>query len=683
VSHRIDVDPRDPHRYLATEWLLTNGLGGYAMGTVLGANMRRYHGLLVAAVRPPVERIVALHSIIEQLVMPREDGSEEVVDLSTQMFVGPDGEPMLHPQGWKCLRSFVCDTRQCTWTLEVAGVTIRRRLSLSREVENNCSIGYELEHAHGAVAARGVALRVRPLIALRDFHSLDHGERDFTIDAGTGALSIARGSASMRLESSARFEPDSQIWRRFAYLEDRRRGQDWSEDLWSPGEFVKQISAASGDSLQISATIPLASSSSPGPPHAAPLRENQDGLRASARQFIVSRDDSHGRRSASIIAGYPWFADWGRDAMISMPGLLLCTGRLDEARSLLHLFAAHMRRGLIPNCFDDRGGEPLYNTVDASLWFVDAVQQLRIASTATAAPAPGGAGTDASLLRACRDIIAAYRDGTEFNIRMDSRDGLIVAGDATTQLTWMDARRDGVVFTPRHGKAVEINALWFNALRCMAEMSDDSRERDELRKLSERVRESFVRQFWWSEWNCLHDVLVPVDADEDARGTGAFVPDGRLRPNQIFAVSLHHSMLDRAKQRAVVNIVRERLLTPFGLRTLDRDDPGYRGRYEGNMFERDAAYHNGTVWPWLIGPYCEAVLRVGDFRGESMAEARRAIDPLLREMDVQRPPFRGCLGQVAEVYDGDEPHRPDGCPAQAWSVAALARLRSMIERAPA
>jgi predicted glycogen debranching enzyme len=265
-------------------------------------------------------------------------------------------------------------------------------------------------------------------------------------------------------------------------------------------------------------------------------------------------------------------------------------------------------------------------------------------------------------------IIAAYRNGTDFNIRMDD-DGLIVAGDATTQLTWMDAKRDGVVFTPRHGKAVEINALWFNALCCMAEMADDSNEREDLNVLSREAAESFRAKFWWNERACLHDVLHPNGGREAA--------SGQLRPNQIFAVSLPFSPLTKDQQRAIVKIVGDRLLTPFGLCTLDRDDPDFRGRYEGSMFERDRAYHNGTVWPWLIGPHCEALLRVNEFSADAKRQATQLIQPLIDEMT--NTSGGRCLGQIAEVYDGDPPHRPGGCPAQAWSVAEVLRITHLIE----
>jgi predicted glycogen debranching enzyme len=328
-----------------------------------------------------------------------------------------------------------------------------------------------------------------------------------------------------------------------------------------------------------------------------------------------------------------------------------------------------MKNGLIPNLFDESGdgGADHYNTVDASLWFVHAVRELWKATSRA----------DTELLKASREIIAAYRWGTDFNIRMDPRDSLIAAGDHSTQLTWMDAKRDGIAFTPRNGKPVEINAMWFNTLRCLAEMTEDASERDELIALSDNVSKSFREQFWWEERRCLHDVLSSSGGGSDAtRHDETLAGDRRLRPNQIFAVSLAFSPLTKDQQRAVVKLVGERLLTPFGLRTLDRDDPQYRGRYEGNLFDRDSAYHQGTVWPWLIGPYCEALLRVNDFSDDAKRQIKQIIQPLIDEMS--NASGGRCLNQIAEVYDGDPPHRPSGCPAQAWSVAEVLRIATLL-----
>ncbi|MCA3005850.1 MAG: glycogen debranching protein, partial [Phycisphaerales bacterium] len=380
---------------------------------------------------------------------------------------------------------------------------------------------------------------------------------------------------------------------------------------------------------------------------------------------------------ASIIAGYPWFADWGRDTMISLPGLLLCTGRHEEARSLLLLFSAargggpagsEQSGGLVPNVFDDYTGRPHYNTVDASLWFVHACCRYLAASKDQST-------FNKELLPACLDVMHAYRTGTAFGIGADPEDGLIASGDHTTQLTWMDAKRDGVVFTPRHGKAIEINALYYNALRSLAVAAGPHRTglRNEMTALADKIGPTIATRFWNPQRQCLFDCLTP-----DHAAPGGWRPSTQVRPNQIFAVSLPHSPLNPSQQQAVVKCVRERLWTRHGLRTLEQGDAGYKGRFEGRMFDRDAAYHNGTAWPWLAGPLAEATLRAGGFSSEARAQARELLAPLLRAMEG------GCLGQLAEVYDGDDtterPQRAAGCPAQAWSIAETLRVSLLIER---
>jgi 4-alpha-glucanotransferase len=366
----------------------------------------------------------------------------------------------------------------------------------------------------------------------------------------------------------------------------------------------------------------------------------------------------------SVIAGYPWFSDWGRDAMISLPGLLLATERFDEALGVLQTFARAQRRGLIPNRFDDYGGENHYNTVDGSLWFVHACAAYLRAS--------GDREGFDSLVPACLRVILAYEQGTDYDIAMDPADGLIRAGNEHTQLTWMDAQRGGITFTPRHGKAVEINALWFNALTLLAEALPDHDACARLSTLAERAGASFVRAFV-NPGSGLLDCLTPTDEGWEA--------DTSVRPNQIFAASLPHSPLSLEQRREVVRVVRERLLTPVGLRTLDPSDPAYRGRYEGDLMARDAAYHNGTVWPWLLGAYAEAVMRADGFSERSRAEAGDALRPLIAWLESGWSP-----AQLPEIFDGDEtpdaPREPDGCPAQAWSVAETLRVWVMSLAGP-
>jgi len=446
-----------------------------------------------------------------------------------------------------------------------------------------------------------------------------------------------------------------------------------------PGPGAEELAREQGRLEAIA--VPLVARSSGA---AAIEHEALYALSVAADQFVVRRDSASamalpsptGEALTSIIAGYPWFSDWGRDTMIALRGLFLTTGRFAEAREALEAFAALRRRGLIPNCFDDGAGTAQYNTVDASLWYIHAAcEYLRLAGDR--------AGFNRGIRGACLEIVDAYRAGTDFGIRMDPSDGLIAAGDSSTQLTWMDAKRDGIVFTPRHGKAVEINALWYSGLLELAGAiePDQPRTARELRQVADLAGRSFARSFWNEPDQCLFDCLTPRGVLAGPPHSSPFSPVAQVRPNQLFAVSQPYSPLNVEQRRLVVRSARERLLTPFGLRTLDPRDPNFHPRYEGPLMQRDAAYHNGTVWPWLIGPYCEAVLRVGEFSADARSEVRLVLRPLIEELLQGRPGVSTPVLQLAEVYDGDNhpgaPQRPEGCMAQAWSVAEVLRLLSL------
>ena len=682
--YRVAIDRAEPLRHLDTEWLLTNGLGGFAMGTVLSTNTRRYHGLLVASMIPPLGRVVALHTVIEQLETP--DGP---IDLALPQFELRSKDSRLQTT---LLRFEFDPPARALWVYRVGQIVIEKELML-RPWGNIAELSYMVRHAPAAVT-----LRLRPLVALRDFHSLSHeddGEPEVQ-PVGRGVFTLRRRESRLTLEgfggSSMERIHQPEWWRNLTYEEDARRGQEFREDVFCPGVYEARITRGRGEVVILKATAENAQHAWPDlptrtillPPPARVAPSATERLRIAADQFITSRLDGDTWRT-TVLAGFPWFADWGRDTMISLPGLLIATGRLQDAKSALTLFARHIKSGLVPNRFDDYGGPPEYNTVDASLWFVHAVHELWKADALL---------VDDVLRFACWNILAAYRHGTDFDIRMDD-DGLIAAGNAETQITWMDARRDGIVFTPRNGKPVEIQALWHHALRCAVELLAGAPECAEYEVLAERAAESIRTKFWWPERECLHDVLMPsgtptlrVGSDQgspalragsqaphgsESRGTPDWRPDGRLRPNQLLAVSLEPSPLSREQQRGVVESARQHLLTPYGLRTLSRDHRDYIGRFEGDMRRRDQAYHNGTVWPWLIGPYCEALLRSEDFSDAAREEVRSALAPLLASL------HSGCLGQIAEVYDGDPPHRESGCPAQAWSVAELLRVLMMLQ----
>jgi predicted glycogen debranching enzyme len=470
-------------------------------------------------------------------------------------------------------------------------------------------------------------------------------------------------------------------WYGFYHRAEARRQQDDREDLFTPGRFICQFEDITARTCEVTVAASTRPIKKTGirdgrVTHIQDLQKNvlkTAGLKkasgspvktalhrlATASNDFVVRRDVNGEPMSTILAGYPWFADWGRDTMISLPGLLLCTRRFAEARDTLATYARHIRRGLVPNRFDDYGGEPHYNTVDASLWFIHAALEYHRIT--------GDSDTwRGHLADACNQVLTAYEHGTDGGIYMD-RDGLIAAGDEHTQLTWMDAKRDGVAFTPRQGKAVEINALWYRALVGCGEAMDGSHKKlaAEYRKLAKRVAASFNNLFW-----------------DDARGYLADCHDGQrldtsLRCNQVLAVSLPDSPLKRKQQQQVMAAARAHLLTPMGLRTLSPEDANYHGHYAGSMFERDGAYHQGTVWAWPMGPYIEGTLRAFKNSADAIKHARAALQPLLDEVAVHS------VGQLHEIFEGDAPHRPEGCPAQAWSVAEVLRALILVERADA
>ncbi|MGH7132443.1 MAG: amylo-alpha-1,6-glucosidase [Phycisphaerales bacterium] len=685
----------DPEALAKVEWLLTSGTGGFAMGTALGAPSRRYHGLLVAALRPPVKRVMALAHVAELVSIDPGSGSEQRFDLATFRF----RPGALHPRGDSHLVRFEKDST-VRWFYQAGPVAVTKTVQLLREAPA-VAIRYTARWT-GPGPARPIRLSLRPLVALRDFHALilrDTARDRFRSEPLAAACNVHTSLASLFMAcDGARFEPAEQWWFDFQLETERDRGYDFLEDLYNPGSFTADIPAAAGE-----ATITLYASTQPGP--ARDLRADADAkqrrlhdmirttrelmrlkpaddrpeisaLVSAADDFVVKRiapsrlsDPAATPDIYTIIAGYPWFADWGRDSMIALPGLLLATGRYHEAGDVLTTFATSCKAGLIPNVFDDYTGQPHYNTVDASLWFIHAcTQHLR---------ATGDSKTfTREFLPACLDILSAYRAGTLFHIKVDPADGLITAGDETTQLTWMDAKRDGVVFTPRHGKPVEINALWYNALRSISKIIAPTHPdlSAEFTRLADKVALSFKAQYWDAGRSCLIDCLFPP-----ATPGGKWAPATEIRPNQVFAASLPHSPLDAQQKTAVVRTLRATLLTPHGVRTLEPGDQKYRGRYRGRMFDRDAAYHNGTAWPWLLGPLAEATLRAGAGSPESVAQAKAILEPITRFLGDD-----GCLGQLPEIFDGDdtqsEPQKPNGCPAQAWSVAEVLRVHALIAR---
>lgn len=671
---------------LDTEWLLTNGLGGFAQGTLLGTPTRRYHGMLIASMHPPVDRINALTAIDDTLVIDAGAMTQLSVRLTPLHFEGTE-HAGTHPnlvtveQGHFGVR----------WRYRVHSplgeVTLDKTLYL---YDRRNAVGIRYAVRSGGIPIR---LELRPLIRLGDMHALRHEGAPMMRRPMPGGCFVTHEHLGLHMHSKeAAFRDDPHWWRRLTYWWERDRGLDHVEDLYCPGRFEWTTVPASGTSvLTLHASTDAGSLVSIEEDAAARDRRlaeitrrtivrcggdalSPDDAAAVAalaratdtfvvRRGSVSTSPQGAAPGVSIIAGYPWFADWGRDSMIALDGLLLVTGRLDEARRLLHTFAERRRRGIIPNRFDDRTNEAHYNTADASLWFIHACCRWARAADER------GSFAASPLAEACLDVVDHYSRGTDHDIRRDPADGLIAAGSRATQLTWMDAARDGVVFTPRHGKAVEINALWHSALLELAGLiaSHDPARAEELRAMAAPAGESLRRIFWNPHRSGLFDRL-------EADGQGGWRGAPEIRPNQVFAVSLPHCPLTPVQQRAVLSTVREHLLTPHGLRSLAPGEPGYRGRFEGPMAQRDAAYHNGTVWPWLIGAYVEGLLRVHGNAGT--AEARRALAPMVDYLDAR------FLGMLPEVFDGDDtpdfPQRARACIAQAWSVSETLRALALV-----
>jgi predicted glycogen debranching enzyme len=635
---------------LSREWLETNGLGGFACGTLTGANTRRYHGLLTAALNPPVGRMLLLSKLEDTLVL-----GDRRIALSTNEYAGA-----IHPEGYLLLSNFRLDPFPI-WTFEVEGIRLEKSIFMPQGT-NTVQVEYKLLQGPAAIEP---VLEVRPLVAFRDYHSTTHEN---------GALNPAVESA----ENSANFQPYTGLprlyfahdaiqlqkqgywYRNFLYRMERERGLDFEEDLFNPFVLSWKLSKERGANViastqqrdigQVAATRNaelqrrqrLAASSPVDDPLVC-------ALTVAADQYLARRGEDW-----TVIAGYPWFTDWGRDTMISLPGLTLFTGKFEIARSILLNFARHVDMGMLPNRFVDSGEGAEFNSVDATLWFFEAAR-------AYAAVTNDYDFIRNELYEVLVRIIEFHIKGTRYNIKV-GEDGLLNVGAPGAQLTWMDAKIGDWVVTPRSGKPVEIQSLWYNALCIMddlaARFSDDDR-RKKYSSLAALTSLTFNRTFWNEDARCLYDVV-----NGDAL-------DGSIRPNQIFAVSLYHSMLSPERARAVLEKVEKELLTPVGLRTLNRSDARYRATYEGNQYSRDSAYHQGTVWPWLLGPFVSAYVRVNG----GTAQARARAHDFLRGIEAHLG--EACLGQISEIFDGDAPHHPRGCFAQAWSAAEI--LRALCE----
>jgi predicted glycogen debranching enzyme len=647
----IDFDQescRDLDVALTREWLETNGIGGFSSSTIAGLNTRRYHGLLTAAMKPPVGRFVLLSKLEETLLI---DGRR--YELSANQYPG-----VIHPQGFNYQTRFYLDPFP-RFTYEIEGVRLEKSVFMVQG-ENTTVVQYELEQT--VDSNHHIKLEVRPLIAFRDYHSTTHENTALNphIETEQGQISLKPYGdlPTLRLTHDlADVNPSGFWYRNFQYAVEQERGLDFAEDLFSPCALTFDLNATKKVSLIASTERHQAIDGDSYRQAEIERRSsiNKDAtnslvslLRTAADQFIVAREHCE-----TVIAGYHWFADWGRDTMIALPGLTLVTGRWNVAKDILAEFATHVDQGMLPNRFPDAGEAPEYNTVDATLWFFEAVRSF-VQYTGDYE------FVRTSLYSVLQDIVNWHVKGTRYRIHVDE-DGLLFSGEPGVQLTWMDAKVGDWVATPRLGKPVEIQALWYNALRVMQDLAgrfNEPNTKQEYGAMADKARASFNKLFWNEEAGCLYDVI------------NGEVRDASIRPNQVMAISLTNTMVAKERAVSILSVIERELLTPRGLRTLSPLDPNYIGRYEGGPRSRDGAYHQGTVWPWLMGPYVTAYVKTFG------RKAGRKFAAMWLE-NFQQHLHEACLGQVSEIFDGEAPHTPRGCVGQAWSVAEL--LRAIVE----
>lgn len=642
-------DCQDLERALSLEWLEQNGRGGFASGTVAGAHTRRYHALLLTARKPPSERFVLVNHLEEWLAI---DG--QVVPLSTNLYPGA-----VHPTGYEHCVEFSTDPWPI-WTFACNGMRLQREILLIQ--------GRDLAIVRWTLLGRKkqrAVLRVRPKLTARDYHGTHHENGNLSTEASIGdglvAWQLYPDVPPVRAVHSGGYRHEPEWYRHLQFPVERERGLNSEEDWWSPGEFTFELESGSPqtmvltseviDRLDVGALVQGEKVRRDTVRQAAPADDALAGeLRRAAECYLSER-----RNRQTVIAGYPWFTDWGRDSCISLPGLCLVTGRHDVAWQVIESFAAHVSEGMVPNRFPDVGEQPEYNTIDASLWFIHAIDRYLQASQ-------DEARVRQTAWPAVKQILDGYRHGTRYGIRMDE-DGLITGGVPGAQLTWMDAKVGDWVVTPRHGKPVEIQALWVRALEVgetLARRYSEADYVDRCRADRSHAIVSFRNRFWYEQGGYLYDVIDGPEGD-----------DASLRPNQLYAISLVEELVPHDRAQQILCFVEEQLLTPVGLRTLSPRDPRYRPRYEGGVVERDSAYHQGTVWPFLLGPFVTAWVKIF---GESAA-VRKTARGFLAGLEAHL--HEACLGQVSEIFDAEAPHRPRGCFAQAWSIAEP--LRALVE----
>ncbi len=659
-----EVDGAEP--LLTREWLVTNGLGGYASGTVAGIPTRRYHGLLIAALPAPFGRMMMLNHLSEQVRLP--DG--KIIRFGGQEWVGGH----LELQDVRCLVDFRLEAGLPVWRYQMGNIVFEKRVLLAHRL-NTAHINYRLISGDGTVR-----LKLRPSVHFRSHDAAVSTQLAdaYTLTAVNDLCELSAGPNLPHLRlllhgQNRAFTIEGKRMREILYRIEESRGYDSAGELWTPGYFRVDLSRGSSATL-IASTEPWEIIQALPPEQAqqaehvrrdrlleiagsAASSEVGAELVLAADQFLIApsgrfedaaRAKAAGDELRSVIAGYHWFTDWGRDTMISLEGLALTTGRLHEAGFILRTFARYVRDGLIPNFFPDGETEGVYHTADASLWFFHALDRYLDYS--------GDHATLTHLLPVLLDIVEHHLRGTRFGIGVDPRDGLLKQGQEGYQLTWMDAKVGDWVVTPRRGKAVEINALWYNALRLVQQWVGELKGEEEARPLkenAERVYASFNRRFWNAERNYLFDVIDGEGGDDPA-----------CRPNQVFAISLRHPVLDESRWPAIMDVVEKQLVTPVGLRSLAPGHPDYKTHYFGDLRSRDAAYHQGTVWAWLIGPFVDAWCKL---HPNEIVKGRRWLEGFVPHLG------EACIGSISEVFDAVEPFTPRACIAQAWSVAEVLR----------
>lgn len=623
-------------------YLLTNGLGGFSSLTMTGSVSRNDHALLMACVQAPNHRYNMVHRLKESLCF----GKEEIV-LSSQEFA--DGQK---EEGCPYLSSFVFDDMPI-WRFLVHGVEIRREIAM-KQGENTVAVRYSIRNRSGKTAE----LKVMPFYQFTPKGSEPEPEQKFQYTKNA----VISNGMTLYFQTNGTLDNIEEIQETYFYSYDAcdgrretglaKSGHIITESV-QPGEekilkLVYSMENADQDADVI--ILEMQTYRKALEAKAGLHKEMAKELVKSASQFVSRRESTNGR---TILAGYPFFEDWGRDTMIALPGVCISTGQYETAKEILRTFAVHERRGLMPNLFPEGGNDPLYNTVDAALLFINCVYLYYQAA--------GGRAFVQEMYPVMERIIKAYREGTDYGIHMDE-DGLIQSGEGLWQVTWMDVRVGDILPTPRHGKPVEINAYWYNALCIMDELAETADKKAVYTQLKEKVKASFVDKFWMDDKKCLKDLVSGTKAD------------AQIRCNQIWAVSLTFTMLDPEKEQQVVETVFEKLYTPYGIRTLEQEDQEFHGLYQGKMEDRDMAYHQGTVWTFPLGAYYLAYLKVNQYSPEAKKIVREQLEVMEAAMR------EGCIGQLPEIYDGENPTRSKGCFAQAWSVGEILRVYEALEK---